>query len=200
MCGEREREREYGMRGLGCRAVGTGRRAMTAVLPHTHNENHENKNRASEAGERKLLRDSRAVLDVFRSVVKPGNVLQRTSVQIPSLTCPEIRAALTMDHKFHLRRRSCFDRLHYATCARCVHLTAHTQRDWVRERAVYRSQSCLSAEGWVELSPTRAPTVIPHTHTHTHTHTRSTRQTGHWSRRPECTTSRQATWGVPLGL
>ena len=41
-----------------------------------------NKNKARKAVERKLLRDSRAVLDVFRSVVKRGNVLQRISVQI----------------------------------------------------------------------------------------------------------------------
>ena len=53
-------------------------------------------------------------------------------------------------------------RLHYATCARCVHLTAHTQGIG-RGRGRFTVWHCVHTN--------------THTHTHTHTHAK---QSAHW--------------------
>ena len=71
----------------------------THTHTHTHNENRKNKNSARKAV--KLLRNSKAVLDVFRSVAKCGNVQRGVQWQfVPgALTCSQNCAALPTDHK-----------------------------------------------------------------------------------------------------
>jgi hypothetical protein len=62
--------------------------ATASTRTHTHTQTHDEKGKqeqSKKSGERKLLRDSRAVLDVFRSVRKRGNVLHgMVSYQAPA--------------------------------------------------------------------------------------------------------------------
>ena len=72
----------------------------------------------------------------------------------------------------------------------CSHRTTH------RVQLACRAVQNTPGLRWPEKAQCRAHNALSvcsatHTHTHTHTHTRSTRQTGHWSRQPECTRSRQ---------
>ena len=95
---------------------------------HTHTMRTAKQEQSKKSGERKLLRDSRAVLDVFRSVDKCSNVQLRVRSQFfpSSLPCIRICAAPPTDHNSPTEEvvSSCPN---YATCARCFHLAAHTR-------------------------------------------------------------------------